>query len=116
MAVCSTVSTILKKAVTGRALDAEMDEHPEGDAFPFRRAVRGGGVVRVPAISTACPSALGRVGVPAPVDCPWKSFPCPRSGANPGRRARGGPAQAATVPPIPPDRTYPTEAARTWNF
>ena len=42
--------------------------------------------------------------------------PCLRSGANRGRRVRDDPARAATVPPIPPDRTNPTEAARTRNF
>ena len=43
-------------------------------ASPLRRAVRGGGVVTGPAISTACPPALGRVRGPAPVDSPWKSL------------------------------------------
>ena len=32
---------------------------------------------------------------------------CPRSGTNPGRQARGGPARTATVPAFPPDRTNP---------
>ena len=42
--------------------------------------------------------------------------PCPRSEANLGRRTRGGPARAATVPASLPDRTDPTEAAQTRNF
>ena len=44
-----------------------------------------------PAISTACPPALGRVRGPAPVDSPWKSLRAPARGesrsASSGRSA-----------------------------
>ena len=62
-----------------------------GTGDPFRRAVRSGGVVTGPAISTACPPALGRVRGPAPVDSPWKSLRAPARGesrsASSGRSA-----------------------------
>ena len=35
-----------------------------------------------PAISTACPPALGRDWGPAPVDSPWKSLRAPRGRCN----------------------------------
>ena len=77
-----------------------------GTGDPLRRAVRGGGVVTGPAISTACPPALGRVRGPAPVDSPWKSLPAPPLGgrfrsANSGRY---GPSCYSAGHPIGPNK------------
>ena len=83
-----------------------------GTGGPLRRLVRGGGAARVPPPTGAWASPGPRARGP-----PVEIAPCPRSGANPGRRARSGsrgPICYSGGQPTGPNSLNP--AAQTWNF